>query len=47
MILLLDTCPIPPFEAMLSRLQVVLALLKCHSTVNVADMVGVGHSMQR
>lgn len=43
----LDTCLIPPLEEVLSELQVIMALLRCHSTINVAKLVGAVHLIQR
>ena len=43
-----DTCPIPSLgERVLSELQVVLTLFRCHLVINVAGIVVVGHPMRR
>lgn len=35
----LPTCLISPLEEVLSELQVIMALLRCHSAINVANLV--------
>ena len=42
-----DTCPIGPFEAMLSKLQVAFTLFKCHSAINATGLIGAVHLINR
>ena len=43
----LDTCPISPLEEVLSELQAVLTLFRCHSTIDAVNIVVARHSMWR